>query len=117
MSYKIAIVGTKEITTGFTSVGFDAKNVINAEEALESLFAMKKERQDINNEDSPLKYAIIFVLEDFLKSVSEDDYKKLSSGALPAIIPIPSHKGASGFGETKIRRIVEKAVGSDIFAN
>jgi vacuolar-type H+-ATPase subunit F/Vma7 len=47
--------------------------------------------------------------------MEKEKYKKLTSGALPAIIPIPGHKGSSGFGDEKIKRIVEQAVGSDIF--
>ena len=115
MSYKIAIVGTRGVTSGFAAIGFEAFNVQSSEEATEVLFRLKKERQDETNPESPLKYAIVFVLEDYLKEVAEDDYAKLSKGALPAILPIPSHTGSTGFGETKIRRIVEKAVGSDIF--
>lgn len=114
-NYKIAIVGSKEVTAVFSSLGFEVKNATTTQEATEVLYELKKARQDENDESSPNKYAVIFVLEEFIKDINVDDYKKLSSGALPAIIPIPSHKGATGFGETKIRRIVEKAVGSDIF--
>lgn len=83
----------------------------------DTLFRLKNEKQNEEDENSGKKYAIIFILEEFLKEVSEEDYQKLSSGALPAIIPLPSHKGSTGFGESKIRKIVEKAVGSDIFSN
>ena len=62
-------------------------------------------------------YAIVFVMEDIIKEMSPEDYAKLSSGALPAIIPLPGSRGSSGFGNEKIRRIVEKAVGSDIFGD
>jgi V/A-type H+-transporting ATPase subunit F len=117
MGYKIAIVGTQEITAGFSVLGFDAFNVLQKEEAKDLLFSLKNKKQEEGKEDSPLSYAIIFVIEEYIKDIPLDDYKKLSSGALPAIIPIPSHTGSTGFGETKIRRIVEKAVGSDIFGN
>lgn len=113
MNYKIAIVGQKEVTAGFSILGFDEYRVENSSEASELLFELKKKNADENTQE---KYAIIFVIEDFLKEIPLDDYKKLSSGALPAIIPLPSHTGSTGFGETKIRRIVEKAVGSDIFS-
>ena len=115
MNYKIAIVGTKNITAGFAAIGCDIRNVNTTAEALDVMFNLKKEKQE--QEPEKEKYAIIFVLEEFLKDISIDDYKKLSSGALPAIIPLPSHQGSSDFGETKIRRIVEKAVGSNIFEN
>jgi V/A-type H+/Na+-transporting ATPase subunit F len=114
-NYKIAVVGTKMITAGFATLGCEVKNANSALEAKELLFELKKEKQIAGDEESPQKYAIIFVLEDFIKDISVEDYSKISSGALPAIIPIPSHKGSTGFGETKIRRIVEQAVGSDIF--
>ena len=116
MNYNIAIVGTKGVTAGFAAIGFCAFNVQTKKEAQTLLFDLKKEKQDPKNDDSPPKYAIIFVLEEYLKEIPGDEYAKLSQGALPAIIPIPSVQGACGFGETKIRRIVEKAVGSDIFS-
>ena len=99
----------------FAAIGCDVENVFNKEEAKEVLFALKKAKQDDSQENSKQKYAIIFILEEFIKDISDDDYKKLSSWALPAIIPLPSHKGSTGYGEMKIRKIVEKAIGSDIF--
>jgi V/A-type H+/Na+-transporting ATPase subunit F len=115
MKYKIAIVGTKEITAGFAAVGFDAINITEDQEIKTVLFELKKETLKNDKGETYNKYAIIFIIEEFLKEVSKEDYEKLSVGALPAIIPIPSHKGATGFGEEKIKKIVEKAVGSDIF--
>ncbi len=117
MKYKIAIVGKKEEIIGFSAVGVQIFPTKDVEHAISTLFDIKKARQDNNDENSPPLYAIAFVMEDIMKEVSEDDLKKLTAGALPAIISLPGHKGASGFGETKIRSIVEKAVGTDIFGD
>ena len=35
----------------------------------------------------------------------------------PCIIPIPAFTGATGFGESRLRDYVERAVGSDIIFN
>ena len=48
------------------------------------------------------------------KVFPEDVYRKLSAGGLPAFIPLQEAR-STGFGNEKIRRIVEQAVGSDIF--
>jgi len=113
MSYKVAIVGTKMVTAGFAAMGCEVKNVSSASDAKEVLFQLKAEKQTENKDLE--KYAIIFVLEEFIKELSSADYNKLSFGTLPAIISIPSSLGSTGFGATKIKRIVEKAVGADIF--
>lgn len=111
MSYHIAIVGSKEETMGFAALGVKAFSAKTGEEAKNVLFSLKKQTA----EDE--KYAVILVIEDLIKEISAEDYTKLSSGALPAIIPLPGNRGSSGFGNEKIRRIVEKAVGSDIFGD
>ena len=78
-----------------------------------ALYDLKKERVEIEGE-SKNKYAIIFIMEDLMSAITDDDYKKLTSDPLPAIIPLPSHLGSSGFGLKKLKTIVEKAVGMDI---
>ncbi len=111
-AYQIAIVGPKEEILGFKGLGLHIHDAETQEEVEIILFALKKQTTTEGTGD---KYAIIFVLESFIQNMEKEKYQKLSSGALPAIIPVPGHKGATGFGETKIRRIVEQAVGSDIF--
>ena len=109
MDYKIAIIGQEEQVLGFKGLGLDVIPTKNAEEAEEKLLFLKKQ--------DPQEHAIIFVIEDIFQNISEDGMKKISSGALPAVIPIPGHKGSTGFGDARMRKFVEKAVGSDIFAN
>ena len=106
MQYRTAIVGTKETVGGFALLGVDVVPVETEQEAVEALHKLKKE------EEHP--YAIVFITEDLASGISPDDEKKLARGALPAFIPIPSHKGSTGYGLERLKRIVERAVGSDI---
>jgi vacuolar-type H+-ATPase subunit F/Vma7 len=114
MSYSVAIIGPKEETHGFEALGVIGFDATTAEEAKAALFQIKK---GLSPEANGKKYAIVFVIESLIKEISTEDYNKLSSGALPSIIPIPGNSGSSGFGNEKIRRIVEQAVGSDIFGS
>ena len=114
--YKIAIIGSRETILGFKALGVEPVYANESKEAVEKLFELKKAKQQTESGtkiDTP-KYAIIFIIEDLIQEISQDDYKKLTIGALPAIIPIPSHKGSTGFCLKRLSHIVEQAVGSDI---
>ena len=114
MKYKIAIVGSREAVGGFSLLGVDVVPVQNSAEAVQELFRLKKETQQDNQGIERNSYAIVFITEDLSSGISPDDEKKLAKGALPAIIPLPSHQGATGYGLQRLKRIVERAVGSDI---
>jgi len=109
--YSIAIVGNKETVLGFKALGLKTFNANSPEEARDILFKLKAEK--IN--DIQCKYAIIFISEDLAMGIEEEDYKKLSQDTLPAIVPVPNSKGSSGYGIKRIGKMVERAVGSDIF--
>jgi len=113
--YKIAIIGTKDQILGFKALGATAVNAGNADEAKEKLFELVAEEIDTGGGEMRKKYAIIFILEEYMVDLTKDDYKKLNKEALPAVVPIPGVKGTKGFGLTRIKRMVEQAVGSDIF--
>jgi len=112
MKCSVAIVGLQAEISPFSALGLVSFPVTSVEECRETLFLIKKKQRDGGAE-----FGIVFVTEQFLRDISREDYEKLSAGALPAIIPLPSESGNTGFGNEKIRRIVEKAVGSDIFGN
>lgn len=114
MKYKIAIVGSRDAVAGFSLVGVDVVPVETQKEAVEALLSLKKETQTDARGIDVNKYAIVFITEDLAGGISPDDEKKLAKGALPAIIPLPSHQGATGYGLQRLKRIVERAVGSDI---
>ena len=114
MNYKIAIVGSPEAIAGFALLGADTVPATNAEEATEELLRLKKDMQVDENGVERNTYAIAFVTEDLASGISPEDEKKLARGALPAIVPLPSHKGSTGYGLQRLKGIVERAVGSDI---
>jgi len=109
--YKIAIIGAKEAILGFKAFGFDIIPSQDVNEAVKKMFELKKQ---VQAEDDSDKYGVIFITEELARDIPEDDYRKLTNSPLPAIIAIPSHKGSTGFGMTRLKRIVERAVGSDI---
>ncbi|MCA9370347.1 MAG: V-type ATP synthase subunit F [Candidatus Peregrinibacteria bacterium] len=113
MKYKIAIVGSREAIAGFSLLGVDTVPADSSQQAVEELMRLKKETRNENGREVQT-YAIIFVTEDMAQGMSPDDEKKLAKGALPAIIPLPSHQGSTGYGLERLKRIVERAVGSDI---
>ena len=114
MKYRIAIVGTKETVGGFALLGADIVAVDNGVQAVEELLRLKRTTTPDEKGVERNTYAIIFITEDLAGAISPDDEKKLARGALPAIIPIPSHRGSTGYGLERLKRIVERAVGSDI---
>ena len=114
MKYKTAIVGSRDAVAGFTLLGVDVVPVESSTEAVEELLRLKKEMRKDDRGVEVNTYAIVFVTEDLAEGISPDDEKKLSRGALPAIIPLPSHQGSTGYGLQRLKRIVERAVGSDI---
>lgn len=113
-NYRIAIVGPKEAIAGFALLGVDIVPAYTSSEAAEALFKLKRTMATDDSGRETNAYGIVFLTEDLAGGISPDDEKKLSRGALPAIIPLPSHQGVSGYGLQRLKRIVERAIGSDI---
>lgn len=109
--HNLAIIGPKEVVFGFKAIGVSTHFSSNAESTLALLQQLKSEK--IANADLP-RYAIIFILESHAKAIPEDEYKKLTSDPLPAIIALPGPEGSTGFGLARLGQIVEKAIGSNI---
>lgn len=101
MANKIAVVGDKDIVLAFKSLGVDVYNASSYFEASDLVKSLAKE------------YNIIFITEDIASLISQtiDKYK---DRAYPAIIPIPSAKGNTGYGLKMLSKSVEKAVGIDV---
>ena len=100
-SGKIAVIGDKDLILAFKAIGMDVFSANNSSDA-------EKLIKKIENE-----YAIIFITENLAEEMS-DVIEKYKSQAYPAIIPIPSSNGSTGFGENGIKMDVEKAIGTDI---
>lgn len=115
MNYRIAIVGPRETVAAFSLLGVDVVPVSSGAEAVTALFKIKRtmchDRGIQRN-----AYAVVFITEDLAAAISPDDERKLQRGALPAIIPLPSIHEVDGasYGLQRLKRIVERAIGSDI---
>jgi len=116
--YQTAIVGNKDTILGFKALGLHTFNANTSEEAFKVITKIKsKQVTDESTGETKPAYAIIFVTEDLVMNISRDDYKKIGQDALPAIIPVPSSSGTTGYGIKRIGKMVEQAVGSDIFGD
>ncbi|MBT4917736.1 V-type ATP synthase subunit F [Candidatus Peregrinibacteria bacterium] len=117
--FKTAIVGNKDTILGFKALGLETHDSNTGEEATAKLFELKKKEIVIDSKTGETRpaYAVIFITEDLAMKISDEDYKKLSENALPAIVPVPGSKGTSGYGLKRIGKMVERAVGSDIFGD
>lgn len=102
---RICIMGDFDSISAFTVLGLDVYPVSETEQAEDTL------KQLITRE-----YSVIFITENYAKSLSHilDKYR---TQPLPAIIPIPSVAGSTGFGIGYVKKAVEQAVGSDIIFN
>ncbi len=100
--YKIGVIGDYDSICGFAALGLDTYVVENEETAEKTL---KKLAEG--------EYGIIYITEYYIEKMPGmmEKYKDMQ---IPAIIPIPSNKGATGFGIKAVKKYVEQAVGSDI---
>ncbi|HHX49324.1 MAG TPA: V-type ATP synthase subunit F [Clostridiales bacterium] len=101
MANKIAVIGDKNSVLIFKVLGVD---VFDAGTYFETSNLLKKIAND---------YEIIFITDDIAKEI-QSTIEKYTERAYPAIIPIPSSKGSTGFGLNQLSMYVEKAVGIDI---
>lgn len=103
--YKIGVVGDKDSVLAFKSIGIDTYPVIDYKEARSIV-------DDLANRG----YGLIFITEQVAEKIEETIYR-YKKKLVPAIILIPSNQGSLGIGMAEINKNVEKAVGSNIFAN
>lgn len=102
---KIAVIGDADSILAFKAIGaatFTAANVFEANDTLKKL--------------SGGDYAVVFITEDIAELIP-DTLARLKTRAYPAVIPIPSSAGSTGFGLRSVRSDVEKAIGADILFN
>ncbi|HOA34697.1 MAG TPA: V-type ATP synthase subunit F [Bacillota bacterium] len=101
---KIAVVGDRDSILGFKTLGVATFPAADAERALQIFRQLVAEN-----------YGVIFVTEDLARDLQEP-IAELNRRFLPAVIPIPSSRGALGIGMEAIRKNLEKAIGADIFS-
>ena len=101
--YKIGVIGERNSVLCFAALGFAIFEVEDAEAARAALHRAAKSGE----------FAALLLTEDFA-AVLEEDVARYAGVPLPAIVPIPGCRGATGYGMAAIRRAMERAVGSDI---
>lgn len=100
--YKMAVVGEEEAVLGFRSLGADIFTLSGPEEGAQIIAALRKS-----------KYGVVFLTELVAKTVPEL-VEAFDDRPLPAVAIIPGIEGSMGLARTRMKKIVEKAVGADI---
>lgn len=100
--YKIGVVGNRDAILPFRMIGFNTFPVNNNQDAINTLRNLAKS-----------DYGIIYLTEDIATHIPET-IAYYDSQVTPAVILIPTHKGASGLGIKRVQDNVEKAVGQNI---
>ncbi len=108
--YKVAVVGPKDLVFGFKALGATVMPAQDSNQALE-VIAEAREQTISGGEE---KFAVIMVTAGLAQGISDDDYKKITRGALPAVVVIPDLVSEKEAGERKLKELTEKAIGSDI---
>jgi len=101
---KIAVIGDKDSVLAFKAIGVDVFNVLDEQEARETLRKLAR------------NFKVIFITEDIAEKIG-DTISRYKSAAYPIVIPIPGSTGSRGFGINQIKKDVEKAIGVDILFN
>lgn len=100
--YKIAVVGDKESIFGFSAIGMDIFPAYEEDDVKQIIPKLIEEN-----------YAIIYITEK-VSQKAEKYLAKLQTNKIPAIVTIPSNAGNLHYGETRIKDMVQKAVGIEI---
>ena len=103
--YKIGFIGDEDSVLGFKALGIEVLPTEDVSEAARTVKQWSKE-----------DFAVIFLTEQLLArspALLVTDKRKV----FPVIVPIPGNRGTLGLGEKKIKAIIEKAVGVDLFAD
>ncbi len=108
--HKIAVLGPKEMISGFKALGAEVFEANDGETARDLIKELKKP------DNEPQDYAIIFVTSSVLNRIPQEDYAKLVRGALPAVTSIPDITGSDTVSSEKLKKLTERALGSDILS-
>ena len=101
----IAIMGDYDSIYGFKALGVKVCPVTDPLEAEQMLKKLAEE-----------KTAVVYITEALASRIPEAR-ALYDESMLPAVIPLPGISGNTGIGLARVRKCVEKAVGSDIIFN
>ena len=103
MTGKCAIVGDGDSIMVFKAAGVDAFPCDDAKKAREILRSIAGE------------YQVIFLTEELARALG-DFLKRFDEEPYPVILPVPSNKGSTGYGDEVLRSAMERALGVDILS-
>lgn len=99
---KLAILGEKKSILGFKALGVETFGIGKREDFFRAL-------QEIETG----KYAILFITEEIAKNY-ERDLEKFYQKTLPAVLIIPGISKRTEKGKETLRKIIERALGSEM---
>ncbi len=102
MSERVAFLGSKDTVAGFTPLGVATFPVNGYDSARDAFTICLKNR-----------FAILFVTEE-ISELLEKELKSIRFEPTPAVLVVPSMMGSKWLGLSRLRNLVEKAVGADI---
>ena len=102
MKGKVGVIGDADSVTAFKAVGLEVFAAADAASARELVRRLTREN-----------FAVLFLTEEYAKA-NEDLLTRAKAKTYPAIIPIPTSRGSTGFGLEGVRKDVEKALGADV---
>lgn len=114
MNGRIAFVGPEESVRAFSLLGVEIAPARTQAGAVAEIHRLRKTMTKDERGIERNAYAIIFVSEHLIHDLPREEEAKFSGSFLPAIIPTPSNKGDATAGIARLKRLVERAVGSDI---
>lgn len=99
---KVGMIGGKTSTIGFRALGVETYPVPKPTDA-----------HEVWEKINPGEFGIIFVTEPVYE-VLKDRIQESRKVRLPVITVIPAVAGSTGVGRSQVKKLVEKAVGTDI---
>ena len=102
-SYKIAILGKKDIVLGFKNFGLEVFPVDNIDDARKALRKIEKD-----------DFAILFIGAEWEVKL-KNEVAILRENMLPAVLSLPSHLKAKNRESFHLKEMIKRAVGKEIF--
>lgn len=103
-SKQIAIMGKKDVVSGFKFLGFIPISVDDEKDA-------KLKFADFKNNSH--QYGILYITEEFY-NILEEDIEKMQNLTTPAIVIIPDNTGSKNIGINLMQKTIEKATGNSM---
>ena len=98
---KVGIIGEKKSVLAFQPLGIQAFGVTSKDDLAIVLEAIKSD-----------EFAVVFITEDIMQKY-ELEIEPLFRSALPAILVVPGIKGGGKKGRESLKKIMERALGSE----